>query len=226
MLIEFLNKLYLKPQQYQLVWLYIIGQINDGNVVNLTIKSIRKKFDLPKSKLYRILSFGLMFFNKQLKGIYISNVNGVLSIEVIRSGSINKVDEKVETVVENVVENVLKKKRKKVLPNELTTSVIKYLNQKTNKNFSINTEPTINLINKRAKEGFTLEDFIYVIDVKIPKWINTEQADYLRPNTLFGNKMESYLNEKIIKNERNDKFTQTQSAVNRAKAEVDWFPKD
>jgi len=60
LLIEFLNKLYLKPQQYQLVWLYILGQINDGNVVNLTIKSIRKKFDLPKSKLYRILSFGLI----------------------------------------------------------------------------------------------------------------------------------------------------------------------
>jgi uncharacterized phage protein (TIGR02220 family) len=205
-----------------LVWLYILGQINDGKEVKLSIKKLNKKFNIPKSKYYRILRFGLMFFNKEVNGIYIVNVNGILSIQVIRGGSIKK---EVKSIKKTPIKDV-KTKPKKVLPNELVVEVIKYLNIKVNKNFNHKTVPTINLINKRVKEGYTLDNFKYVIDVKVGKWINTEQADYLRPNTLFGNKMEGYLNEKIIKNERNDKFTQTQSAVNRAKAEVDWFPKE
>ena len=47
----------------------------------------------------------------------------------------------------------------------------------------------------RIKEGFTLEDFKRVIDWKVSKWIGTDMEQYLRPETLFGTKFESYLNE-------------------------------
>ena len=210
MLIEFLNKLYLKPQQYQLVWLYIMGHINDGKRVNLSQKLIKEKFNIPKSKFYRILNFGLMYFNTEVNGVSMVSINGFLTIEVLRGKPIKK---------------VIKKTPKIVKPNDLSIEIIEYLNTKTNKRYSIKSDATIKLINSRINDGFTIDDFKKVIDVKVSKWINTTMEDYLRPQTLFSAKMEGYLNEKIIKTERNDKFTTTQSAVDNAK-QVDWFPKE
>ena len=45
-------------------------------------------------------------------------------------------------------------------------------------------------------EKYTVEDFYSVIDKKTAEWLNTEQEKYLRPETLFGTKFESYLNQK------------------------------
>lgn len=72
--------------------------------------------------------------------------------------------------------------------------VVNYLNKKTNKNFKANTRKTMSLINARRKEGYTLGDFKQVIDVKTKQWQNdSRMKEYLRPETLFGNKFESYL---------------------------------
>ena len=74
--------------------------------------------------------------------------------------------------------------------------VIEYLNNKTGKKFKSNTKPTIKHINARLSEGFTMEHFRTVIDIKVLKWLNNpKMCDYLRPETLFGTKFESYLNE-------------------------------
>lgn len=53
------------------------------------------------------------------------------------------------------------------------------------------------LIKARLKEGFTYQDFISVIDKKYAEWNGTEFQAYLRPETLFGTKFESYLNQKV-----------------------------
>lgn len=72
--------------------------------------------------------------------------------------------------------------------------VVSYLNQKSNKNFRV-TEATKKLINARIKEGFTIENFYTVIDNQCEKWLSDENmVDYLRPQTLFSTKFESYLN--------------------------------
>lgn len=47
-------------------------------------------------------------------------------------------------------------------------------------------------------EGFSVEDFKTVIDKKYNDWKGTEWEKYLRPETLFGAKFESYLNQKEI----------------------------
>jgi uncharacterized phage protein (TIGR02220 family) len=54
-------------------------------------------------------------------------------------------------------------------------------------------------IKARWKEGQVLVDFKTVIDVKCKEWLNTDMAKYLRPETLFGNKFESYLNQPVAK---------------------------
>ena len=77
--------------------------------------------------------------------------------------------------------------------------IIDYLNLKANTNYKYTTKKTKDCIKARFNEGFTLEDFKLVIDNKTNEWINTEMEKYLRPETLFGNKFESYLNQKTTK---------------------------
>ena len=58
---------------------------------------------------------------------------------------------------------------------------------------------TKKFINARINEGYKETDFYKVIDVKCSKWLNDPKMnEYLRPETLFGTKFESYLNEKPL----------------------------
>lgn len=75
--------------------------------------------------------------------------------------------------------------------------IVNYLNEKASTSFRHNTKKTQNLILVRFKEGFTVDDFKRVIDVKTAEWLNDSQMNqYLRPETLFGTKFEAYLNQK------------------------------
>lgn len=78
------------------------------------------------------------------------------------------------------------------------TEIIKYLNDKAGTKYRANAQATKRHINARINEGFTLEDFKTVIDKKCAEWLNGEMAKYLRPETLFGGKFESYLNAPAI----------------------------
>jgi uncharacterized phage protein (TIGR02220 family) len=77
--------------------------------------------------------------------------------------------------------------------------IVEHLNKSASTKYKSTTTKTQNLIKARADEGFTLEDFITVIDKKAAEWKNSDMEKYLRPETLFGTKFESYLNAKIIK---------------------------
>ena len=79
--------------------------------------------------------------------------------------------------------------------NNIYSEVIKYLNEKANTNYRPSTKNTQSFISARLKEGFTVEDFKKVIDVKAKSWVGTDFEKYLRPATLFGTKFENYLNE-------------------------------
>jgi uncharacterized phage protein (TIGR02220 family) len=75
--------------------------------------------------------------------------------------------------------------------------VISYLNLKAKKNFKIDTASHQKFIKARLKEGYVLEDFKKVVDVMVAKWKGTEYEQYLQPQTLFGNKMDNYLNQSM-----------------------------
>lgn len=76
--------------------------------------------------------------------------------------------------------------------------IIDYLNLKVGSNYKYTTKKTKDLIKTRINEGFNADDFKIVIDKKCTEWINDkEMSKYLRPETLFGTKFESYLNQKI-----------------------------
>lgn len=97
--------------------------------------------------------------------------------------------------------------------NEKNKDIVAYLNEKTGKDFKFTTKKTQTLINARLKEGFNEDDFKQVIDNKCSEWLKDEKMNqYLRPDTLFGTKFESYLNQntkttKVINfNNDNEKF--------------------
>jgi uncharacterized phage protein (TIGR02220 family) len=56
-------------------------------------------------------------------------------------------------------------------------------------------------------EGFTVEDFMTVIDNKVEEWGKPPKAGakdmrvYIRPGTLFGTKFEAYLNQRRVSND-------------------------
>jgi phage replication O-like protein O len=74
--------------------------------------------------------------------------------------------------------------------------IVSYLNEKAGKRFSPNTPETIRHINARWNAGFRLDDFKAVIDNRCAKWkTDPKMVEFLRPQTLFGTKFESYLND-------------------------------
>ena len=87
--------------------------------------------------------------------------------------------------------------------------IVDYLNQKAGTSYKPNSKNTVKHINARLTDGFTVDDFKTVIDKKCAEWKGTDMEQYLRPETLFGTKFESYLNAKINKgggNNGNEKF--------------------
>lgn len=98
---------------------------------------------------------------------------------------------------EEFVENP-KEENEDVEKKEKISEIINYLNEKCGTRYRESASETVRHINKRLLEGFSVDDFKAVIDKKSYEWMGTEREKYLRPQTLFGTKFESYLNQNII----------------------------
>lgn len=73
--------------------------------------------------------------------------------------------------------------------------IVGYLNEKTDRKYRPHSKKTKAHISARWREGYRLEDFKKVIDCKVTAWaLDEKMNEYLRPETLFGTKFESYLN--------------------------------
>lgn len=74
--------------------------------------------------------------------------------------------------------------------------ILNYFNQQAGTSYRASSKATQRLINARTNEGFTVDDFKKVIDIKVANWKDDpKMSKYLRPATLFGTKFEGYLNE-------------------------------
>jgi uncharacterized phage protein (TIGR02220 family) len=187
----FIKDLRKKGALYYQTWMPLLIQYNgeEGQVIKLSVTP-----NVPKSTYYRIIQYGIDTFP-----IYVKNYSLVKKRNEIIFNCIET-----EVVVAEIItpEVVVEKKQRQpqVKPktnDELIKKIIEFLNECTGKSFKTNSKVAITNINARLKEGYVLDDFIKVISVKATKWINTKFEDYLTPNTLFGNKFESYLNENI-----------------------------
>jgi uncharacterized phage protein (TIGR02220 family) len=77
------------------------------------------------------------------------------------------------------------------------TDIIGYLNNKAGRNFKASTKAYIREIEGRLKEGYTVENFKYVIDVKVAEWKDdANMQQHLNPVTLFkASNFDRYLNQ-------------------------------
>lgn len=84
--------------------------------------------------------------------------------------------------------------------------IVEYLNSKAKTNYKHTTNKTRDLIKARINEGFTNKDFEKVIDIKVAEWKNDpKMSKFIRPETLFSNKFEGYLNQLTAAEEQGDK---------------------
>ena len=91
-----------------------------------------------------------------------------------------------------------------------TEEVVNHLNHRLGTQYKPTTQATRKLIKARLKEGFTVEDMKLVIDKKATEWVgNPKMAQYLRPDILFGNKFEGYLNALSCQQTRQNNWSNT-----------------
>ena len=76
--------------------------------------------------------------------------------------------------------------------------IITYFNEVVGTHYLLRGKEIKKFIKARWNDGFRLEDFKTVLDKKTAQWKNdSEMSKYLRFETLFSNKFESYLNEVV-----------------------------
>ena len=184
---------------------------------------VSKKLNQKQFYEFNMAIYDVMFFEKDIESISFSDnivellwssikhsltssIEGYCSKQNIDyKGLFNTLSKGVDKGVTNNANEKEKEKEKekdnvKDKDNDNVKDIVAYLNLKANTNYKASSEKTRSLIKARINEGFTLEDFKTVIDKKVLLWgKDLKMSAYLRPETLFSNKFEGYLNE-IISN--------------------------
>ena len=98
--------------------------------------------------------------------------------------------------------------------------IVSHLNEVCGTNYGTGTKETQRLISARMRDGFKLDDFIKVIDIKAAEWLNdNKMKSYLRPQTLFGTKFEAYLNQGAAGSGQVQRKVTTHEEIEAKKAE-------
>jgi uncharacterized phage protein (TIGR02220 family) len=190
-LMLFIKELRSKGALYYQTWMPLLIQYNgeNGQAIKLSVTP-----NIPKSTYYRIIQFGIDTFPKYIKNYSLVKKRNEIIINYIG----NEIVEELKLVEKPIKVKAPRQPQVKPITNDdLIVEIIDFLNECTGKSYKATSKVATININARLKEGYTKDDFIKVISVKATKWLNTKFEDYLTPNTLFGNKFESYLNENI-----------------------------
>jgi len=166
---------------------------------NKTIIKIKK--ELKDAGLMTEVRQGMNLPNR----IYLDALNGSVEstfqeVQKVHLGSVENTLSEVQKVHTIKTENTKTENNNNKLL--ICKEIISYLNLKAKKNFKVNTASHHKFIKARLKEGYALEDFKKVVDIMVAKWKGTEYEQYLQPQTLFGNKMDNYLNQPMPKRSR------------------------
>ena len=208
-------------------YLYLLTnpQTNLCGCYEVSLSQMSKQTGYTKDTLLRLLErFEMMHevirFNKSTKEILILNwykynwstsqatLKGV--VKVASSIKCNEFKEYVLETVQQVASKSVSDFKMEAFEEYLTSEnesipniniikdVINYLNDKLGTRYNYQTKNTQRHINARIAEGAKFEDFKTVIDQKYNDWYSDKKMrTYLRPETLFGTKFESYLNQAI-----------------------------
>lgn len=206
------NPIVCKDSDYFAVWVYLllnathkdVSALFKGKRITLKpgqlitgSKSIGEQFNINYVKVHRILK---VFESEKQIEKQSSNKNSLITI--VNWHLYQDYEKQIEIQVKNNCnssEIQVKTNNNDNNVNNITIikDIVGYLNRKVGSNFKYSSKKTKSLINARLNEGFKPLDFKQVIDNKTQEWLNDKKMSiYLRPETLFGTKFESYLNQK------------------------------
>lgn len=162
----------------------ILNKLMSLNIVE------RKLIGMPAKRYFKLNETKIIdiFFNNpcSLETKELTPRNSGTYPEKLRTNNNNITNNNILVISNN--NNILSEK-------EIFCEIIDYLNSKAETKYRYSSEKTKKFIRARINEGYTIEDFKTVIDKKVLDWKNSDMATYLRPETLFGTKFESYLNQ-------------------------------
>jgi uncharacterized phage protein (TIGR02220 family) len=208
--IFFIQDLNKKGKIYKDVWLHLLLKYEENKPISF---NVNVKFDtVSVSTYYRIVDYGISIFPNFFNNYKIAKQRGELII--------SKID---NTVVQMPIQpkpkKVVKPKIEIEKNNGAYEEIINYLNLSTGQKYRVDSKVTIALIELRMKDGYSVDDFKQVIFNKSKAWLNSNMQIYLKPQTLFGNKFEGYLNE--VSFVEKNKQEQNYDAVSQA-TELGW----
>jgi len=147
--------------------------------------SVKKKItENFKAVWYEAISCKISTLAAAAHSDELDELNALMNIKTVDSTVVSTVVSKVDrTAVSENNTNIIK-------------AVIDHLNKLNGTLYKSNAKSTVKIIEALLKEGYTEEDLKLVITKKVSTWKkDRDMAKYIRPETLFGNKFESYLNE-------------------------------
>jgi len=228
-IIDFINDLRKMGSQYYNIWLPIIVRFHKEETV---VIRLNVPLDVPKTTYYRIISYGISVFPKYVKLYVLTKNHSGLILSKNEANYQHFVEEykqpkeavvipqeQVVLIAEPIVEKPKaprKKSDESSYPNEIYETIIDCLNQSTGKNYKHNSAINRKFITSRLNDGFNVDDFRRVIEVKSINWLGGKMEQFLRPETLFSNKFESYLNENVVSSAPNSNLKNTYDQVNLA----------
>lgn len=228
-IIDFINDLRKAGNVYFKIWFPIITQFKKSDVVVIYLSV---PLDVSKTTYYRVMDYGLYVFPKYVKEYTLVKKHSqlVLTLNDVKNLEIPKVETQRQESKEKIVQQQpieaelivekpktpRKKSTETSYPNEVYEEIINYLNQATGKNYKTNSVINRKFITQRLNDGFTIDDFKQVITVKSTNWLNSKMEQFLRPETLFSNKFESYLNENVVSNAPNSNLKNTYEQISKA----------
>ena len=168
-------------------------------IASLESKELLKKGNYNQIPYDRTTWYALPKFEQSLVQKQTNQCSNMNNVTFINEQPIPNNYQVTKQTTNNNINNIVGKDDNSSIPFE---EIVNYLNFKTGSSYRFKTEKTQSLIKARFKEGFTLDDFKKVIDIKVHQWSKDKNMkSYLRPETLFGTKFESYLNEYLISNQ-------------------------
>jgi uncharacterized phage protein (TIGR02220 family) len=180
--ILFLKLMKGRSKVYFDIWFDILSELEAKNQYTIIKTNTKYSFKYVKS----VIIYGIEASTSIFKNIQLTYKNGSVYIVEKESEKKNK-----------NVSSAESSKLKKIDMTEVYQEIISYLNEKTSSDYRATTKSYTTLVDARIKSGHTLQDFVTVIDKKVAEWMGTDFEKFLRPETLFGNKFETYLNQKI-----------------------------
>lgn len=163
-----------------------------AEIFKTNVVTISRKIKILEEKKYIEIEYekkGCLVISRKIR---LTKMLTAINKNVNRTINKNVKENNISNINNTNINNIYSPAKAEQIPYE---EIIDYLNLKIDAHYKNTTKKTRDSIKARFNEGFTLEDFKTVIDKMTMEWKDSNKMKvYLRPETLFGTKFESYLN--------------------------------